>query len=316
MNESAVSASATVVDWLGARKGGVAITGASGWIGAAAAEVVLRALPTRSDIALRLFGSAPCTLEIGGRGVTIEPLDGAAPLGPGEWVVLHFAVVGADRLGDDPEALKPANAYLLDHALALAETGSVRRFVYASSGAVYQTGGSLKQRAYREMKQAQEELIQAWSSRTGAPLLMPRIFNVGGPYINHIRAYALGDFIAQAEATGVIRIEARRAVIRSYVHVHELARVILDSALDADGSITFDTAGAEVVEMAGLAQAVARALDRPIEIERRPMEPGEDRYVGDGRLYQSALARSGAAPIGLDRIIRDTAAFMRRRGLP
>jgi nucleoside-diphosphate-sugar epimerase len=212
--------------------------------------------------------------------------------------------------------LKAANDTLLNQALTLAATGAVRRFVYASSGAVHQTGGAPKQQAYREMKQAQEGRVQAWSARTGASLLMPRIFNVGGPYITHARAYALGDFIAQAMAAGVIRIAARRAVIRSYVHVHELARVILDLALDADGPLAFDTAGTEVVEMADLALAVARVMDRPIEIERAPMETGEDRYVGDGRLYQAALARTGAVPIGLDRIVRDTAAFMRRNAPP
>jgi nucleoside-diphosphate-sugar epimerase len=158
--------------------------------------------------------------------------------------------------------------------------------------------------------------VRSWSVRTGAPLLIPRIFNVGGPYINRVRAYALGDFIAQALTGDVIRIQARRPVIRSYVHVHELARVILDLALGASGPTSFDTAGPEVVEMADLAHAVGRALDRPLDIDRPPMEAGEDRYVGDGRLYQAALARSGATPVGLDQIIRDTADFMQRSARP
>ena len=313
MDESALSAGATFGEWLGARKGGVAITGASGWIGAAAAEVVLRALPTRSEIPLRLFGSVQRTVRIGERLANVEPLGAAEPLGPGEWLILHFAVVGADRLDGDSGDLRAANDAVLNQALALAGTGVVRRFVYASSGAVYQAGGSPAKQGYREMKLAQEDRVRTWSSQTGAPLLIPRIFNVGGPYINHIRAYALGDFIAQALDGGVIRIDARRPVIRSYVHVHELARVILDLALGADGPMTFDTAGGDVVEMADLALAVGRALNRPIDIDRPPMESGEDRYVGDRRLYQEALTRSGVAPIGLDRIIRDTAAFMRRR---
>jgi len=312
MDESTVSATTTFVDWLGARKGGVAITGASGWIGAAATEVVLRALPEAGDFPLRLFGSAHGVLEIAGRRLRVESLGEASPLGPGEWLFLHFAVVGVDRLGGDSGALRAANDALLDQALALAGTGALRRFVYASSGAVYQTGGSPAKQAYAGMKRAQEQLAQAWAARTGAPVLMPRIFNVGGPYINHVRAYALGDFIAQAMAGDVIRIEARRPVVRSYVHVHELARVILDLALGPIGPTTFDTAGPDVVEMAELAHAVGRALNRPIDIDRPPMGPGEDRYVGDGRLYLEALARSGAAPIGLDRIIQDTAAFMRQ----
>jgi nucleoside-diphosphate-sugar epimerase len=312
MNESTVSTKTRLVDWAAAKRGGVAITGASGWIGAAAVEVVLRALPTGAGVPVRLFGSASREIEIGAWDLKVEPLDAAAPLSAGEWLVLHFAVAGADRLGGDPTALKAANDLILDQTLALARTGSVRRFVYASSGAVYQSGGSPAKHGYREMKRAQEDAVRAWAARTATPLLIPRIFNVGGPHINHIRGYALGDFIAQALEGETIRIKAPRRVIRSYVHVHELAAVILYQALGADGSVTFDTAGPEIVEMADLAEAVARALRLRLDIQRTLLEPGEERYVGDGRAYQAALAQSGATPIGLDQIIRDTAAFMQR----
>jgi nucleoside-diphosphate-sugar epimerase len=316
MDESKVTTGTTVADWVAGRKGGVAITGASGWIGSALVHHLVQALPDSDAIPLRVFGSTAGALEISGRSLAVEPLCEAGPLGDGEWLVLHFAVVGADRLGGDATALKAANDVVLDQALALAATGAVRRFVHASSGAIYQTGGSPTKHAYSDMKRAQEHAVRAWSSRTGAPLLIPRIFNVGGPYINHVRAYAVGDFIAQALAGSVIRIEARRPVFRSYVHVHELARVIFDLALKDAGPTTFDTAGPEIVEMADLASAVGTALNRPLEIRRPPMEVGEDRYVGDGRIYQAALARSGAVPVGLDRIVRDTADFMRRSWRP
>jgi nucleoside-diphosphate-sugar epimerase len=141
---------------------------------------------------------------------------------------------------------------------------------------------------------------------------MPRIFNVGGPYITSARNYALGDFIAQARETGAIAIGARRPVLRSYVHVLELARVTFALALDDGAPETFDTGGPEIIEMTGLAEAVGRALDLPdLEIVRPLLESDTpDRYVGDGRLFQETLARLGGQPVALEQIIRDTAAWM------
>jgi nucleoside-diphosphate-sugar epimerase len=222
-----------------------------------------------------------------------------------------MAVAGSDREAD-PQALRALNEAMLADALTLA-AGNVRRLISASSGVVSQTApGSPDKQAYNDLKRDQEQIARAWSAKAGVPLLMPRIFNVGGPYMTHPHNYALGGFIRQAQSSGVIKIDARRPVLRSYVHGLELARVTFALALDDDAPVTFDTAGQEIVEMTDLAAALGRALGLPgLRVERAPMEAGpEDRYVGDGAVYQAAVARMGAPPIGLDRIIRDTADWL------
>jgi nucleoside-diphosphate-sugar epimerase len=292
--------------------GGVAVTGASGWIGRGVAQVALEAMGANSGARLRLFGSHPRPIDIAGRTLPLESLENAAPLAGGEWLVLHLAVAGPDRMAD-PDRLRALNEAMLADALALAGTGRVRRFVCASSGAVYQAGqGSPEKQAYSDLKRDQEQIAQAWARKTDVPLLLPRVFNVGGPYMTKAENYALGSFIRQALERGVIEIGARRPVLRSYVHVLELARVVLELALDDAGPLAFDTAGPDVVEMADLAQAVGQALALPgLEIVRPPLEGGsEDRYVGDGAVYQAALTGMGMEPVGLDRIIRDTAAWL------
>jgi nucleoside-diphosphate-sugar epimerase len=316
MGESSGRASDNLAAWLAGTGRGVAITGASGWIGGAAAHVAIQALEAAGAGPagrLRLFGSAARTARIAGRDLPVEALADATALGGGEWLVLHFAVIGADRIAD-PAALRAANDALLQGALALAEGAVVRRLVHASSGAVHlPLEASPDKRAYADLKREQETAVLAWGERTGTPILAPRIFNVGGPYMTQPQNYALGSFILQALRDGVIRIGARKPVLRSYVHGLELARVMFDLALDEVPALAFDTAGTETVEMAALAAAVGHALDLPdLRIERPPLEAGpEDRYVGDGAIYQSALARAGAEPIGLHQIIRDTAAWLR-----
>jgi nucleoside-diphosphate-sugar epimerase len=307
-----VTTATTLADWLRRHDGGVAITGASGWIGGCMAHVAIEAMAEARAGRLRLFGSRARAVEIAGRGVTIEPLKGAGALGGGPWLVLHMAVAGSDR-EPDPRALRALNEAMLADALALASAGDVRRLIAASSGAVSQTApASLDKQAYNDLKRDQEQIARAWSAKAGVPLLMPRIFNVGGPYMTQAHNYALGSFIRQAQAGGVIDIGARRPVWRSYVHGLELARVTFALALDDDAPATFDTAGGRIVELSDLAKAVGRALALPdLQIRRAPMEAGpEDRYVGDGGVYQATLARMGAAPIDLDRIIRDTAAWL------
>ncbi|HEY2706889.1 MAG TPA: NAD(P)-dependent oxidoreductase [Caulobacteraceae bacterium] len=304
MYESTVTAGPRLSNWTAGRKGGVAITGATGWIGAALADFALRALPAKMPV--RLYGSSARTLQLGGRRVAIEALADAPPLGDGEWLLLHLAVLGVE-----PAALGEANDVILAQALRLAESGAVRRLVFASSGAVHEVGGAPDKAAYAEMKRRQEAAVRGWGARTGTPLLIPRIFNVGGPWITQPDRYALGSFVRQALAGGAIEIEARRRVVRSYVHVSELAHVILELALGGADGLAFDTAGTETVEIAELAAAVGRALGLEIEVLRGPLSPGEDRYVGDGAIYRETLARSGLAPIGLDRIVGDTADYLR-----
>jgi nucleoside-diphosphate-sugar epimerase len=305
MGESPQSSGAKLSAWLEGPRRGVAITGASGWVGRALVRAALGA----GCETLRLFGSKAGAVEVASRSLPLESLHNCAPLGEGEWIFVHLAVAGADRF-PDPRARRQANEAMLADALVLAGTGNLRRFVCASSGAVYAPPqADPDKQAYNDLKRDQEQIVQTWAGKTGAPILLPRIFNLGGPFMNHAPRYALGGMIQQAQADGVIRIQARRPVLRSYVHVLEFARVALNLALDAADRITFDTAGAEIVEMADLAAAVGRALVLPdLVIDRPPLEAGEeDRYVGDGTLYRAAL---GAPPTDLDAIIRDTAAWL------
>ncbi len=121
------------------------------------------------------------------------------------------------------------------------------------------------------MKLAHEAGLRDWAARRGAALLTVRVFNVGGPYINPVERYALGDFIQALRRDGRIRVAADRGVFRSYVHVLELARVLFDQALDqARPEIAFDTCGREIVEMGDLARTVAEVVGDGEVSDRAP----------------------------------------------
>lgn len=305
--------------WLAKPSSRLAVVGASGWVGMALADQVLAACPDLAPDRLRLFGSGSRTLQIGSREVQIEPLNANASLGDGDWLVVHAAIIGGDRVeGGDPPEVRRRNDALLDTVLALAEAGETRRLVAFSSGAASRVETvSPARRAYATMKRDHEVAIAGWGRRTGRAVLIPRVFNLGGPFMNHIETYALGDFARALSMHGRIAIGATVPVFRNFVHVSEMARVILDMAVDETQSAEpFDVGGTQIVELGALARAVGEAMGQPEPVIDRP-EPGDgpgDWYVGDGLRYQSALFRRGETPTPLARIVADTVAYLDATG--
>jgi nucleoside-diphosphate-sugar epimerase len=280
-------------------------------------DQILAVDPDLSPARLRLFGSHSRTLAVGGKSLEISPLNDAARLGEGDWLVVHAAIIGADRAGGDLDETRRVNDAMLKQVLTLSETGDTRRLVAVSSGAAGRpdVGGAARQ-AYGRLKRDHETSAADWAARADRSVLIPRIFSLGGPYINHTTAYALGDFILQQAQHGRIAIGADVPIIRSFVHVLDAARGMLDMAVDeAEGAEPFDVCLGREIELQDLARAVATAFGAEAAIDRPPIaETGGDRYVGRGDRFQAALAREGATPLGLDRIIDDTIAYLRTVG--
>jgi hypothetical protein len=93
-----------------------------------------------------------------------------------------------------------------------------------------------------------------------------------------------------------------------------MAAVLLDMAVDeTQGPAPFDVAGLETVELGDLARLVAEQLEiaRPAIERATPTGGAGDHYVGDGQRYMAALSHT---PIGLDRIVSDTIAYLLETG--
>jgi nucleoside-diphosphate-sugar epimerase len=300
--------------WAAQADSRVALVGGSGWVGAALADRVLAAgLPADR---LRIFTTLPRWITVGGSVVPTEPLSVDIELGGGDWLILHAGSIGAHRLPDgDLSEFRRLNDGLLNQVLTLAGTGQVRRLVMVSSGGVHRPddGGQAKS-AYSRMKRDHEATVSDWASSTASAVLLPRVFNLGGPYISAAQYYALGSFILSAARTGRVAIGSGDPVFRQFTHVLEMSTTLLDMAVDeTEGPVPFDIAGGEIVELGALAALVATEFGLPSAVIDRPAPSGrpEDRYVGDGRRYQTALIEAAQPPIPLARIVADTVAYLR-----
>jgi nucleoside-diphosphate-sugar epimerase len=299
--------------WLTEPTSGVAVVGASGWIGRAAVATVLAAAPGLPAERLRLFTGRPCEIALSGRILRTSALGPETRLGDGQWIVVHAGIIGGDASAGGE--VRRRNDALLDQVLEMSGAADLRRLIFISSGAAGLGPDTPPAKAaYAAMKQDHERAVAAWSRETGRPSLVPRVFNIGGPYMTVPKNYALGDLILSLTQTGRAAIGAPDPVFRSYVHVAEMADTLFEMAVDGheDGA-PFDIGGAEIVEVGALARRIAGRLHiRDAVIDRPPATGGAgDWYVGDGRRYQAALFRMGREPASLDAIIDDTLAGLR-----
>ena len=144
---------------------------------------------------------------------------------------------------------------------------------------------------------------------------MPRIFNMGGPYINKWQAYALSSLLAMALRGEKLVIAAHHPVIRSYLAVQDILQVLTGWLMNgqAKGELTFDMSSPDTVEIGELAKRICKATGRDIADIARTFDPAlpADRYLGDSRILLELAQKFGIFPMGLDEQIRETREYMR-----
>ena len=300
----------------------IVVAGAGGWIGLAALEQ-LHQLLGESAFAERVvaYGSNRRPLRLRG-GLIVEqaPLAEFRNLPRARTLVLHLAFLTQEKAGSmSTQDYIERNTAISGQVLeALDAVGAEGVFV-ASSGAVELAdipGAHANKALYGRLKLRDEASFSSWARARGKRAVVSRIYGLSGPYINKLDSYALASFIADVLAKRPVAIKATRPVFRSYVAVDELMSIVFGLLTDgAEGSTLFDTGTLGGYEMGEIADAVGRALGHPLAPTRSPItECGEDRYVGDGRRYQSCRDMLGVRPVKFEEQVRQTARFLSETG--
>lgn len=291
----------------------IAVTGATGWFGSVAMDLLYSALGDEAPD--RVVGYATRSRQLvvaDGRTVEILPLSELVGSTARPSMLLHFAFLPRDRI-----AQLGTDAYV---GQSLALTGSVleaisahrpRHVVVSSSGAARVPSGTWDQdvgeHPYGRLKRLDELAMRAATREVGGTCVIPRVFSVGGTRTARPDVFALAGMLAMARAGGPIEVLARRPVYRTYCGVDEIVALSVWAALSGEDT-TFDTCG-RVVEVGELAQIVARAHGLGPEAIRRTWDARAqpDSYVGDGQTMELLAARAKLHLRPLDELVRASA---------
>jgi nucleoside-diphosphate-sugar epimerase len=186
-------------------------------------------------------------------------------------------------------------------ALELAQKSGARHFLLTSSGAVYGRQPLNVERVaedapayvdptdpkstYAEAKRAAEQLCQLFSSRHGLSCPIARGFAFSGAHLPLEGGFAVGNFVRDALAGQVLRINGDGTPLRSYLDAVDLTVWLWTLLVRGQGCRAYNVGSEQAVSIAELAEAVADVAaehgSKPtIHIARQP-EPGRlpERYI-------------------------------------
>ena len=293
----------------------IIITGASGWIGLAALELLAAALGPDWTSRVHAFGSGARQLDLGnGLATTQQPLTALRDLPPAPSLLLHLAFLTKDKVEGMSEAdYTAANHQIADTVEQALLPLDVRALWVASSGAAYRADDAAAAPAmqlYGRLKRDDEARFVDWADRTGRRAVITRVFNITGRQINKPEHYAVASFILDALAGRPVMVKAPHRVERGMIAVSELMAVVLAELLAADSGVSrFDSGGAGL-ELGEIAEVVAEVLGAPGASRAAITSDRIDRYLGDDLAWDALCRCHGVPRSDLAAQIRETAAFL------
>jgi UDP-glucuronate decarboxylase len=297
----------------------VIVTGGGGWLGMASLDLLERLLGPAFPARVRVYGSNRRNLTLpSGASFACAALGDLADYEGPPPLILHHACLTKDRV-----AALGVDAFLAGNDAIRAEVvGLIRRcgalgVFLPSSGAVYgpdrSTTPDPQGNPYGASKLQDEAAFAEIAATVGAKLVIARVFNLAGPFINKPEAYALASFLAALLEDRSIEIRAAGRVVRSYIHVEDLLLLSLGGLMLSGREVChFDTEGECTVEVQELAERTRALLGKPeIEILRAAFDGRpDDVYVGDGAAMRVLARDLGIVLRHLDAQIQDTAAYL------
>ena len=283
----------------------ILVTGASGWLGRTALDLIAPlGLPT-----LALAGRARL-IRVGDLDVECRVWDESDVADFAPTVIVDCAFLTKGFATTMPlEDYVGVNRTLTERLVRAARLSSTRLAITVSSGAAVHPNdafeGPIEENPYGYLKREAEYRLMEAATGGGAVPVVARAWSISGAHVQDPQNFALGSMIRAAEE-GAIRITARRPVFRRYVLAEEL--LALSLAEGTVGPATVDSGG-EVVEMDDLAARIAEVVRPGAVITRGEVDPSDpDRYHSDGLDWESRCRRWGFTGAPLDRQIEITAA--------
>jgi UDP-glucose 4-epimerase len=178
----------------------------------------------------------------------VRDYDAIAPIFAGADYVFHLAALPRVQYSiDEPLESFSVNVGGTIAALRAAAVGGVKRFVLASTAALYgdqdqmplvETMNPTPKSPYGLHKSMSEQACKLWSDMYGLETVALRFFNVYGPRFDPEGAYALvvGKFLTLRTQGQPLTIAGDGTHTRDYIHVSDVVRANLLAAESASGN--------------------------------------------------------------------------------
>lgn len=282
----------------------VLITGASGWLGRTAIDLIAPlGLPTLA------IASRARSIRVGERDVECHVWNDREVAEFAPTVVVDCAFLTKGYAATMPlDQYVATNRGLTERMLSAVRLPGMRLALTVSSGAgIYPhdaLDGPINENPYGYLKREAELRLMEVASQSGVVPVVARAWSISGAHVQDPQNFALGSMIREA-SDGAIRIRAQRAVFRRYILAEELLAVGF-----AEGGIgpTVIDSGGELVEMEELARRIAAVVRPDAVITRGPVDARDaDRYHSDGSDWRARCEKWGFAGAPLEEQIVMTA---------
>lgn len=267
----------------------IVIFGINGWIGKALLDFLYNKIGVEKTSLILISSSRTKITLIDGTEFSCTSFDDALKLPDKNILFFHLAFKIKDQLLTTSIAeYKQQNLAIREKALKLIEHFKPSKMVYSSSGAVYNRDrtvcDSFVENPYGYLKAQDEKIFNNLAKAENFSLLVPRIFNIAGSYINKYNIYAISDFIIQAVKNNKIIIKANFPVIRSYIEIYDLINIMTNWLFDnSSENFTFDTANKDTLELNDLAHLIINILTPNAKIIRKEFDKKleSNSYIGN-----------------------------------
>ena len=290
----------------------ILVTGGAGFIGSHTVDALLAA-GHRVRVLDNFSAGTPANLpqhplvdvvrgDIGDRPTVRAALDGVDR-------VLHLAAqVSVQASVKDPVASAQQNVTGFLHVLDAARAARIKRFVYASSAAVYghperlpltETSTARPASPYGLEKLINDQYAALYGALFGISCLGLRYFNVYGPRQNPDSPYAgvLSKWQARLAANASLLVYGDGLQTRDFIYVGDVAQANL-RALHSDVSGVLNIASGRSVTLLDLIASMQSVTRRTLAVEHAPRPDGDIVHsTADNRRMLEALGDIAFTPL-------------------
>jgi nucleoside-diphosphate-sugar epimerase len=288
----------------------IIITGASGFIGRATLQYFYKIFQDKIGELVFPISASQKNIKLSNN-FSIKTYDYSHNFDKNKtYIILHYSYATKARLETLSDDEFNKNCQKINDSLSkIIKNYRIESLIFPSSGAIYN-----QKNPYAQNKINDELYFLDLSKNYNFNLMIPRIFNLGGPFINQPQTYALNNFILQAKANKKIIINANNDVFRSYIHVENLIDLFFKWLIDKDKEtpLIFDISSSRKIEIKDLAKKIIEVLKINCEIiapNYNSQNPSDD-YVGDPTKILSLCQKYQINLADLEQIILDTNLFL------